>query len=111
MIAFWKKLKLWQKFTLSSFLFGLLCVIVVPIIFCDNVDLDLSKQQRYTSCIKDSDCISKSCGCLNSSGARKFSFLTNFCRMQLDCLPPSECKCQEEKCIGSFDDHILLNND
>ncbi len=106
MITFWQKLKLWHKITLSIFLLGILCVVVIPLVFCSNIDFDLSKKQEYIFCTQDSDCFSKSCGCLNSSGAKKFSFLTLFCGVHLGCLSPSECKCQEGKCTGSFDNYI-----
>ncbi len=107
MIKFLQKLKLWQKITLSILFLGVLYVVIVPLAFCSNIDLNLSKQQQYISCTKDSDCISKSCGCLNSEGVKKFSTISIFCGMDLLCIPPSECKCEEGKCSGSFDDHIV----
>lgn len=106
MITFWQKLKLWQKITLSIFLLGILYVIVIPLVFCSNIDIDLSKKQEYIFCTQDSDCFSKNCGCLNSKGANRFSFLTALCGIQLKCIPPSECKCQEGKCNGAFNDHV-----
>ncbi len=104
---FWKKLKLWQKIILSIFLFGILYIFVIPLVFCTNVDMDLSKKQEYISCLNDSDCISKSCGCLNSKGAKKFSTISMFCGIHMSCILPSECKCKEGKCSGSFDDLIV----
>lgn len=106
MITFWQKFKLWKKITLSIFLLGVFYLIVIQFIICGNIDFDLSKQQKYISCAKNSDCISESCGCLNSKGVNKFSFLTKLCGVGLKCIPPSDCKCQEGKCAGSFDDFI-----
>ena len=105
-MKFLKNLKLWQKIILSIFLLGILYFIIIPLAFCTNIDLEFDKKQEYISCSSDTDCIPKSCGCLNSKGSKRFSLLMAICGMRLGCLPPSECKCQEGKCSGSFDDYI-----
>jgi len=105
-MKFWHNLKTWQKITLSIFLLFILYIIIIQFVICGSIDFDLSKQEQYISCNTDSDCISESCGCLNSKGKNKFSILTTLCGVGLMCVPPSECKCQEGKCSGSFDEHI-----
>ena len=101
--TFWQRLKMWQK--IGIIILGLIpiYIIVIPLLFCTNIDFDFSKNQEYISCSGDSDCIAKTCGCLNEKGANKFSFWTAFCGVRLGCLLPSSCSCQDRKCTSSYD--------
>ena len=86
----------------AAILLFLLYFLVIPLLFCTNIDFDLTKKLEYVSCSKDADCIPKECGCLNAKGVKKFSFLVNFCGVQLRCLSPSSCSCQDNKCLSGI---------
>ncbi|MCK5477230.1 MAG: hypothetical protein KAI55_04890, partial [Candidatus Aenigmarchaeota archaeon] len=64
--------KIIGKIVIATILFLLVYIFVIPLLFCGNVDFDFTKNQEYLSCSQDSDCIAKSCGCLNEKGAKKF---------------------------------------
>jgi len=100
---FWQKLKMWQKIGTIIFVLILIYIIIIPLFFCTNIDFDFSKNSDYISCSQNSDCIAKTCGCLNEKGAKKFSFWTAFCVRGLKCTIPSSCSCQDRKCVGRYD--------
>lgn len=108
---FWQRLKLWQKSGLVVLGLLLIYIIVIPLLFCTNIDFDFSQNQEYISCSKDSDCIAKTCGCLNEKGSKKFSLWTALCGVSLKCIIPSSCTCQNRQCIGSYAyDDILFTD-
>ena len=84
------------------FLLLIIWIIVIPLVFCTNIDFDFTNNPEYISCSEDSDCIPRSCGCLNEEGARKFDFWTVFCSIHLGCMDPSSCYCLEGKCGGVY---------
>ena len=102
---FWQKLKLWQKISTivgCMIILLLIYIVVIPLLFCTNINFNLTKNPEYVSCTQNSDCISKSCGCLNKEGASKFSWLTNLCGIRVKCRAPSACTCENNQCKGSY---------
>jgi len=100
---FWQKLKMWQKAGIVLLIFLLTYIVIIPLLFCTNIDFDFSQNPEYISCSKNSDCVAKSCGCLNEKGSKKFSLWTAFCGVNLKCTIPSSCSCQNNKCVSNYD--------
>ncbi len=108
---FWQRLKMWQKIGIIVFILVLTYVMIIPLLFCTNIDFDFSKNPEYISCYQDSNCIAKTCGCLNEKGAKKFSLWTIFCGGRLMCIIPSSCVCQNGQCVNNYDyDNDILED-
>ena len=99
---FWQKLKKWQKIEIVVVGF-ILIYIVTSSFFCLRSDPDFTKDLEYITCENNSDCVPEKCGCLNKKGAKNFSLWTTFCVINLKCVIPSSCSCQDGKCVGSYD--------
>ena len=97
-----KKSKKWQK--AGIVVLGLLLIyIFISSFFCLRSDPDFTKDPEYISCSQDSDCVARTCGCLNEKGAKNFSLWTTFCVRRLKCIIPSSCSCQNRQCISNYD--------
>ncbi|MCK5504380.1 MAG: hypothetical protein KAJ10_04425, partial [Thermodesulfovibrionia bacterium] len=94
---------MWQK--AISIVLGLLLIyiIIIPLLFCTNIDFNFSQNPEYISCSQDSDCKITSCGCLNNKTVFKCGSFVAFSNLFSGCLSPSSCSCQDGQCVGSYD--------
>lgn len=98
MKKFLQNLTTWQKILAIIILLTLLFIFIIPLIFCANIDFNFTQNPKNISCLKNSDCTPKTCGCLNKQGAKKFSFWTMLCGARLKCIVQPECICQNNNC-------------